>query len=167
METALDVDPSTFNDYERGLVDAVREHGWFCPSVYAEDGEPAFSYSVGFWKSLGKPEVIVLGLPAEVAHSVLWQVWRSFESGLTPQAGEPVADLLEGYLAYFMPAGDKADDFMLSTNWFYGRKDYPRLQLVWPDPVGAFPWQGDFDQRFAKDQPDLSEETWTVLARRS
>ena len=167
MDTALDVDPSAFNDYERKLVEAVREHGWFCPSVHAEDGEPSFTYSVGFWKSLGKPEVLVLGLPSEVAHSVLWQAWRLFSKGLSPVPGEPVEGLLEGYPAYFMPMGGKADEFMLSSEWFYGGGAYPRLQLVWPDPVGAFPWQADFDPSFVRDQPDLSDEGWAVLTRRS
>ncbi len=167
MQTALDADPSGFNDYERGLIEAVREHGWFCPSVYSDEDGPGFSYSVGFWKTLGKPEVIVFGLPPQVAHSVLWQLYRLFQSGLSPQPGKPVEGVLEGYVSYLMPAGAKANEFMLSAAWFYGNQDYPRLQLVWPDPIGAFPWQTDFDPSFAEAQPDLSDRTWAAALRRS
>lgn len=166
MRTALDADPTPFNDYERQLIDAVREHGWFCPSVYGDEDGPSFSYSVGFWKTLGKPEVVVFGLPPQVAHSVLWQLYRLFQD-LAPQPGQPLDGVLEGYLSYLMPVGAKADEFMLSTTWFYGGEDYPRLQLVWPDPVGAFPWQADFDPSFADDQPDLSDESWAAIVRRS
>lgn len=167
MDTALDADPTAFSDYERQLVDAVREHGWFCPSVFADEDGPAFAYSVGFWKSLGKPEVIVFGLPTKVGHAVLWQVYRLFEAGLGPPVGEPIDGLLQGYPAYLMPADEKADDFLLSANWFYGGTDYPRLQLVWPDSNGLFPWQAGAEPTFVADQPDLSDATWPVLTRPS
>lgn len=166
MHTALDLDPSAFNDYELRVVKAVREHGWFCPSVFSQDGnEPGFSYSVGIWKTLGQPEIIVFGLPAQVSHGVLWDLYRRFEQGFAPEVGEPIDELLEGYPAYLMPAGRKADEHMLSTNWFYDGEAYPRLQLVWPDMEGVFPWEPNFDPKFANDQPDLSDEGWMALSR--
>jgi hypothetical protein len=38
------------------------------------------------------------------------------------------------------------------------------LQIVWPDHEGLFPWQQGFDQTFADDQPDLTENGWLAEA---
>ncbi|MDO1558026.1 DUF4262 domain-containing protein [Brevundimonas sp. 2R-24] len=84
--------------FDQNILDAVEEHGWFCMSVFdPEDVAPRFSYSIGFTKSLGQPEFIIFGLPADVAHGVLWNVFRALKDGRSPEDLEPWPDLIENY----------------------------------------------------------------------
>ncbi len=165
---ALDGPDDGFNDYEQKLVANVREHGWQGTSVFATDGDeeeeeaaPGFCYSIGFWRTASIPEILILGLPVDVGHSVLARIHEMAGEGFIPPVGVAVPDVMVGYDCIFFPVAPAAyADYPLSANWFYGNRDYPCLQLVWPDLAGLFPWQAGFNERFRDDQPDLSPQGW-------
>src|SRR5690606_704523 len=93
-----DTDQDAYDDYERKLLDNVDEHGWFCVHVFDPDGrEEPFSYSVGFTKTLGAPEFIVFGLPRNLMHSMLWEVFRQIKAGKTPADNQRWSNLIEGF----------------------------------------------------------------------
>ena len=50
---------------ERELIQNVQRYGWHVVGVYGERFSPPFAYSVGLYKTLGQPEVVVVGLPVE------------------------------------------------------------------------------------------------------
>lgn len=160
IPTALDVDPSAFNAHEQKIVANVREHGWFCTSVFAEEDQPGFSYSTGFWVSAQMAEVIVFGL-GKTAHSVLWDMFRDGKSGIKHPVSVRTDQIFAGFPAYLFPVSKKYyREYPLSSRWFYGDEKFPCLQLVWPDPKGVFPWEHGFDEKFRADQPDLTEHGW-------
>jgi hypothetical protein len=68
---------------DQRVVDKVEEFGFFSQGVLAEGAQPAFRYSVGFWESLNSPEVIIFGLPLDLMHSMLWEMFRQIKSGKT------------------------------------------------------------------------------------
>src|SRR5262245_1598505 len=62
MRTALDALTSQLDQHEQDFVAKIREFGWFGTNVFEDAEGPGFSYTTGFWVSLGVPEVIVFSL---------------------------------------------------------------------------------------------------------
>ncbi len=170
IPSALDVDGSHFNDYEKNLVEKVREYGFFIPYVVDDGPTPnfrqSFGYTVGLWRSWQVPEVIVFGLPSDNCQGMLSEIADRAAAGTPVPTGKRVSDVATGLdiaLLPIRPAEKLAH--LRSARWFYGQDDFPAVQLVWPDTQGLFPWQDGFDARFANDQPDLSPTGWAKLAK--
>jgi len=167
MRTALDADPVTLDEHERNFVERIRRHGWFRTSVMGDDEGPGFSYTTGFWLTLGAPEFIVFALTPEIAHQVLWDMFNDLKDGRPRPVGRSLDDVFANLAAYVFPvAAPHYPDLLGWSRWFYGGDDFACQQIVWPDPNGVFPWQAGVDERFACLQPDLSEGGWESLLQR-
>lgn len=162
IATALDAPADALDADEQRFVNQIREHGWFRTEIFAEDNEPGFSFTTGFWVGHGFPEVIVFSLPREVTHDVLWNLYRLIESGNPPPIGVPTDTLFRGFNALLVPV-DKSHypDHLGWNRWFHGGDDFPCVQLFWPDKAGVFPGQAGAEASFKALQPDLSERAWT------
>ena len=151
------------SEFEINILSTIKEHGWFCMSVFDPDGkQPEFSYSIGFSKTLGAPEFIIFGLNRELRHSMLWEVFRQIEAGALPEEGKPWSDLLEGFDCISREAvrSDVFTEYATSADWFWkhqGNEGNPKVfQLVWPGAVsGQFPWEEGCDQMIIDDQEAL------------
>jgi len=89
---------TTYTDYEHSLLATIEQHGWQATSVFDPKGEdPNFTYSVGFTTSLKTPEFIIFGLPRELMHSMLWEIYRQIAKGAVPADGMRWQGLLEGF----------------------------------------------------------------------
>ena len=86
MRTALDAPLSALDEHERKFVANIRTHGWHDMRVAPDEEGPGFSYTTGFWLTLGVPEVIVFSL--KPAHDVLWDVFRDIKAGRQIVAGK-------------------------------------------------------------------------------
>jgi hypothetical protein len=166
MRTALDAAAETLDEAEQNFVNKVREFGWFKTGVFAENKQPDFAYTTGFWSSLGVPEILVFSLKPEIAHNVLWDVYREARDGRSLPVGQALSDIFGNHMAYLFPvAKEHYEDHVGWSRWFYDGDDFPCIQLVWPDRNGVFPWQADFDESFRDDQPDLSPTGWASELR--
>jgi len=153
-----------FNDYEERLVANIAEHGWFCVSVFGNASEPSFSYSVGFAETLDAPEFIVFGLPGELMHAMLWEMFHKLKGGVpVPEDGERVAGILEGYdcVVRDVHPENVVRDYLNSAIWRWGD---PTLrggslkvrQLFWPGVTQRlFPWESGCDPEVRAAQPLL------------
>ena len=133
---------------------------WRSIAVEASEHSPAFVYSVGFLESHGHPEVIVFGLEASQAHTILAILEEDLEAGKSyAEAGEHTGILQDQpiairpvhqsqhtrYLGYAMEAARLA-----------GVPDRLRcVQLLWPDARGRFPFEPGCDSLVAHFQPRL------------
>jgi hypothetical protein len=161
MRTALDAPTEALDEHEQNFVAKIREHGWMRTTVFADEDGPGFCYTTGFWLATGFPEIIVFSLKTETAHSILWDLFKDLQSGKRPAMGKPVPDIFGNIKAALVPCAKKYYRNYLGWNrWFYAGDEFECLQLVWPDTVGIFPWQPNFDERFRSDQPDLTEAGW-------
>jgi hypothetical protein len=151
-------------DYERDVIAKVRKYGWFQLRVVGDNESPlSFSYTTGFWHGLEAPEILLCSLPEQTAYNVLWGVFRYFKSGQRPSIGVPTPGIFGNADAVFLPVARKHfGTYMRTTRWFYGHEDFPCLQLFWPDRLGKFPWEAGFEEKFKKDQPDLTERGWAA-----
>lgn len=161
MLTVLDAPPDALDEAEQSFVSKVREHGWFRTGVFGDDEGPGFSFTTGFWVNANHPELIIFGTRDDIAHDVFWDLFRDAKSGQALPVGRRTDAVFANLSAYvFRVAKKHHRDFLGWSRWFYGGDDFPCLQIVWPDRVGKFPWEPDFDAEFKADQPDLTEGGW-------
>ena len=152
------------SDYEQSIVDNVAEHGWFCVSVFdPDDVKPSFSYSVGFWKTLNSPEVIIFGLPGKLMHSMLWEMFRQIRDGAQLEDGRRWSNLIEGFdcISHKVHPDNMQREYFNSALWYWGDPEergaaLEAYQLVWPGSKdGLFPWQVGCAQIVRDYQPAL------------
>ena len=163
MHTALDAPTDVLDQAEQFFVKKIRECGWFRTLVFSETEEPDFSYTTGFWVTALQPELIIFGLKKEIAHDVLWDMFRKAQAGLSLPIGKRTDEVFGNLPAYvFTVAKRHYADHLGWSRWFYGGSDFTCLQIVWPDRAGLFPWQDGFDPAFKAHQPDLTEKGWVA-----
>lgn len=160
--TVISDPPATLKAYETDLIERVQEHGWQTTSVHADDhGDPAFSYTTGFWLTVDQPEVIVFDFPPRLSHDVFGQMMRKAREGQRFPIGKPIENILSNEAIYLFPiTREAAVEYLRSSQWFYKQTEFPAFQLVWADRAGRFPWNSDFDVALAKLQPDISVRGW-------
>ena|ERR1035438_3096124 len=91
------------DDSDRKLLDDVREFGWHVVGVQRDHTCPDYAFSVGFYFTLNQPEIIVMGLPHEVAQKTINQVGLLINSGSRCVADQRYDNVLEGFDAVFRP----------------------------------------------------------------
>lgn len=153
-------------ELRRKLLAAAEEHGAAVVHVAEEDGQPPYAFSVGAWRQLGIPEVIVIGLAPQVAQAVVDTYVDRCRAGERFTPGQ----LYDGFLQECRVTFERVLD-RYYPEWFghaflvYRAGTFPALQLVVPTPDGAWPWQPDAPPGFDTWQPLLTAsggpESWT------
>lgn len=118
--------------------DKVAKHGWGVVGVFPTPGDPGpgFAYTVGLSEK-GLPELVMYGLPTEVAHDIVNMVAKSMvDKESAPPVGEPIYGVASAPL---MPIGLKDATDLSMVCSLYGSVA-SAIQLVWPDKAGAWPW---------------------------
>ena len=134
-----DVDPS-----EKAVLAGIDSCGWHGLWIREDDEGPQFSCSIGFYGTLGAPEVIVVGIRFELAHSMLWEAYRRVRRGETLVPGRCYDGFLDGHPVTFgNVTGDARRGYFGFAHWYY-KSDFPAVQLVWPSATdGQWPWDSD------------------------
>ncbi len=135
----------------------IAKYGWSVQGVGAEGDEPAFSYTVGLHHSWKHPEVIVFGLPHDVAQGVLNTVGERIQRGEIFRPGVEYPDVLEGF-DLRLRAVSEAQSFKQHVGyalWYYQGQRFDLLQLLWPDKHGCFPDERRAPEWLTQSQPLL------------
>lgn len=167
------------------LAEAIARHGYalveIAPDLDADRARPGYAYTVGL-RQRGQADLLVLGLPGATARMILSTLADQGLSGGALPTGTPLAgffDGLEPVLRPLDPAGaalwmtpgppETRLDSELSTaaplGWSKARQTRGAapmsqlLQVVWPDPCGHYPWEGEFDDALRPAQPLLPGPT--------
>lgn len=141
---------------ERKLLDDVEADGLHVVHVPATGALPARSHSVGMWENFEQPEVVVVGLPPEVAGELIELVADEADEGHRFLDGTRHEGLLQDYPVRFVavPKG-RYGECLAAACWAYEGDDFAAVQLVWPDKQGRWPWDLEARQGFAETQPVL------------
>jgi hypothetical protein len=59
------------NQYINKLTSDIEKYGFGVIMVPQTDYLPSFAYTVGLWKSYKHPELITLGMPIDILHTIL------------------------------------------------------------------------------------------------
>lgn len=147
---------------DQELVDNVQEHGFHSMGVHADTEVPGFRYSIGFWETLGSPEVIIFGLDLKLMHNMLWEMFRQIKSGARLADGARWSELIEGFDCISRPVHPSQMREHFGYALWYRRyrkqnvQDLQAYQLFWPGrQQGLYPWDPDCVQEVRDHQPTL------------
>ena len=141
---------------QRAVLDEIASNGVHIAHEDRSGEQPEYSYTVGMWHSFEQPEVIVIGLPRDVAQDLLDNVADEADGGRRFAAGEQHDGLVHGYPVRLLRVSEaQAAQWLSLVGWVYERADVPCVQLVYPDKQGRWPWQPDVREGFRKIQPVL------------
>ena len=145
------------DEHEAQTLADVDRFGWSVLKV-SNDAGPDFAYSVGMFRTLGHPEILLFGLPLDVMHRLINDVGEQVRAGTRYVAGQVTDEFLEGYEVTFraVPAF-QYEGHLGWANWLYGGTNYPALQLVYPDRHRRWPWDAGVERGFRENQPILAD----------
>jgi len=129
------------------LTDDVARHGWHCMQVMEDSSGPGYSFTVGFFQTYKHPELMIMGLPADVSHQILGLASEQIGKGHVYRAGSLDDTLLEGKDCKLQSIPEAAyRKYLGLAQWFYreSKSSFPALQILWPDENGKYPGQEGF-----------------------
>ncbi len=135
--------PEPDTDGDRKLYGYIRQHSWMVRHVLDHKGKkPNFHYSGGIHETLGQPEIVLFGLSKEVGIWIVNEYGKRLRNGDRFVPGERYSGFLEGYDVVFLSVESRRTRrYITWTDWFYDRKGFPLVQLVWPEKkTHLFPW---------------------------
>jgi hypothetical protein len=152
--------PEAHSVGERNIVADVTTYGWHVMHVMADSTGPGWSFSIGLFHTFGHPELLVFGLPSNIAQPIINDLGSRIRSGAAFAHGVTDSDVLQHHAVHFVTVPPSAFGSHLGyAVWFYGQHQFPSLQIVWPDRTGLFPWQRGFDVSLHALQPVLGAAT--------
>lgn len=145
------------DDSERRVLADIATYGWHCVGIHAEGDEAGFAFTIGLFQTIGHPELVVFGLPPQVAMGIFNIVVDAARSGKPLDLAKPTDQLVEGFECRFakVPAA-RYRDFVGMCRWYYQGDDFPLYQVVWPARDGTFPWHPDASPDFRRAQPVIA-----------
>jgi hypothetical protein len=122
----------------------IQKHQWVVFNITgSSEAALRFSYTVGLFETFGHPEVVISGLPNDVALAILNNIGSDVAKGISREAEVLYDDILEGYPCVFKPVPTRVyEAYFGRALVFYEGADFPVLQCLWPDALKRFP--GDF-----------------------
>ena len=151
MARTIGTDPG-----ECKILEDVEKYGWHCVSILAEGDLPPYAFTVGLFQSYQHPELIIFGLPANVAHYILNVAIETIRTGHPINLALPSNQLPGGLPCCFVEVPVTA--YLKNVGfcrWFYEGDSFPMYQLVWPSQEGYFPWHPAATESFRSIQPIL------------
>ncbi len=127
---------------------SVRAHGWHCIAVEESMDEPGFAYTIGLGATFQHPEIVVVGLPRDVAHQLLADIANDLKKGIRCSPEKARDDLLEGLSVAFREVHHTQIEARMGGAMAFYRKArlaLTALQLFWPDKQGRFPFEPGCD----------------------
>lgn len=133
----------------------IRRYGWACQGVLDDGpGRPGWSYTIGL-ADQRHPEMLIVGLPHDVAHVIFAQVIGEARFGLRewPRPGDQLEGLVCG--VHSMRVVRVEPQAIRTGDWFHRAKQrragrFSAIQLVW----------SEFRIQASAQQPILGDIWW-------
>ena len=129
------------DDSEQKVIDDIATYGWHCINIHPEGEHVGYAFTIGLFQSYGHPELIIFGLPAQVAHQILGIAANAAKSGTPLDLTQPSDALINDYLCCFgeVPLSEYYEHVGY-CRWYYQGNRFPLYQIVWPSRDGLYPW---------------------------
>ncbi len=138
----------------------VEKYGCHLALFEADNHLPAFSYSIGLYKTYQHPEIVCFGLNHDVMKNILNHAASQTKLGEVFSVGQSYSGFLEGYDVQFLEVSKEFYPYYFGyAGWYYDGYDFPVLQLIWPDKSGCYPHRTDFNPDWKFYQPLLDRNT--------
>lgn len=136
----------------------IHTDGWQITGVIAREQEkdPDFAYSIGFFHTMGHPEVILFGLPVETCMRAINVIGFDVKDGLRYVPEHRYAGILKApHMCMFREVDRQYyRDHVGYALWFYETDPFPLMQCFWSDEEGRFPWEPGCSE-YARDAQPL------------
>ncbi|VUD46253.1 hypothetical protein TDB9533_00786 [Thalassocella blandensis] len=146
------------DERDQKALDDIQNHGCHVLKVMEGDDQPCFTYTIGINKIQGKPDVIILGLKTELAHSILNHYKDRLLAGEHFKPGKFYSDFIENFDICFVTVAKKHfKEYFGWGLWLHDGYDFEMLQMVWPTTTGLWPWDDGKSDYYCWAQPILNE----------
>jgi hypothetical protein len=123
---------SAKDKHDRKLLSDIERVGWHAIHNNQAEEEPAFTFSVGFYYTFQQPEILIMGLRKDVAHSILSIAAERMAAGKAFQPFERITEFAKGYECAFAPIEvEHYPDYLGYPIWLAGRLNDPRKYWQW------------------------------------
>lgn len=140
------------------LIADIEEFGWHVLHVLEDDSGPRFSYSIGLFKTFGHPEIILIGLKHELAHTLIDNFGHDIESGRKYQSGQFYSDILDDFRCLMIDVKkEHYHEHFGYAKWYYKSDNFPALQCIYPTVEGVYPWENEWPADIKYLQPILGD----------
>jgi hypothetical protein len=141
--------PEPEDDHDRRILGDIARVGWSVIGIEESDEGPGYAFSVGITHTLGRPELVVMGLPFPIAGGIVNTIGDLMRQGREFAAGSRSDDVLDGRTAEFVAVDPRFyREYFGYARWVNRGSDFPMLQCVWPDKEDRFPGEEGYDARF-------------------
>jgi hypothetical protein len=151
--------PKPESEADETILRNVRKHGCHIVAIPRDERGPGYAFSIGLFANYGHAELVIFGLRADIAQTIINDVRDRAAAGHQFVDGDISDDILEGgYKVCFWDVPLEAYDSYLGTAiWFYANspRPFPCLQIIWQDRHGRFPWEAGCIPKVKVDQPLL------------
>ncbi|WP_327210464.1 DUF4262 domain-containing protein [Rhizobium leguminosarum] len=130
---------------------------WLVQAVGGGLGDPPFTYSVGLSK-YGHPEIAIVGFDPETCRQIINEAAYLVRDGADFRTPVLAANVIRNFDVAFRPVDAASSRSRCGAGKaILGVSEYPLVQLFFPDPSGAFPWQKKCDPLYARLQTGFFE----------
>jgi hypothetical protein len=91
-----------YDDLEKMVVTNINDFGWHAVNVIEDDGQPPWTYSIGFRETWQFPELIIIGGSRATSHHILDTIATGLDHNHRPNLSGPTDTLIPGALCYFI-----------------------------------------------------------------
>jgi hypothetical protein len=161
--------PSSFKrvDLEKIILTNINEFGWHAVNVIENDAQPPWSYTIGLYDTWSHPELIIIGRSRATAQHMLATIVTELEYDRRPDLNLPDDNVLPGSLCHFIEVHPRYyPDYVGFARWYYRKRTFPMMQIVWPNTDGQYPWEEDAPESFKEWQPMLGSSPLADSRRR-
>jgi len=145
------------DEQDHQALNDIEEHGCHVLNVMEGEGEPSFTYSIGINKVQNKPDVVILGLKTELAHSMVNNYKDRLLKGENFETGKYYSDFLGDFKVCFVKVAKKHfEEYFGWGLWLHNGDNFEMLQMVWPTKDGVWPWHEEKSDLYKWAQPVLN-----------
>jgi hypothetical protein len=118
--------------------------------------DPTHGHTLGLCEAFAHPELLLVGLPAELVAEFLGHAVGLVAGGRRFEHGQAAEGLFPGAPAALRRVGEQHYDAYLAEGVaHYGTTEFATLQIVFPDRAGRYPWETGADLMMRLCQPVL------------
>ena len=138
------------------LQENIDIYGLQVQHVLEDESGPGFSYSVGLFETYRHPEIIMLGLKQQLAHTLINDMANDIKEGKVFAPFTFAQDILDDFDCYIIEV-DKVnyDSYVGQAQNYYGNDNFPLIQCIYPTVKGIYPWEDEWPEEIKDLQPIL------------
>lgn len=134
----------------------IKEYGWHVIKVLEDESGPGFGYSIGLFETFRHPEVAIIGLTPELTHDLINIIGELVRENKPLISSTFRSEILDNFDCYIIDVDENYyDEYFGQAINYYGNKQFPVMQCIYPTVKGIYPWQSEWPVEIKDIQPIL------------